>query len=80
LLGFQRIAFYFLRNWYEHYKSNTGSIVRTNSIIFFRLNFEGKRSVSDGLKRFLQRVLEKDPEKRYTIDQMKKDEWVNDGL
>jgi len=51
-----------------------------NSLILLRLNFEGKRSVSDGLKRFLQRVLEKDPEKRYTIDQMKKDEWVNDGL
>lgn len=44
------------------------------------LDFEGKRSVSDGLKRFLLKVLEKDPAKRYTLEQMKKDEWVNDGL
>lgn len=36
--------------------------------------------ISDGLKRFLTRVLDKDPTKRYTVDQMKKDEWVNDGM
>ena len=46
----------------------------------YRLDFEGKRSVSDGLKRFITRVLEKDAEKRYTIEQMKKDEWVNEGM
>ncbi len=45
-----------------------------------QLDFEGKRSVSDGLKRFLQRTLDKDPTKRYTIEQMKKDEWVNEGM
>jgi [calcium/calmodulin-dependent protein kinase] kinase len=44
------------------------------------LEFEGKRSVSDSLKRFLLKVLEKDPAKRYTLEQMKKDEWVNEGL
>jgi len=46
----------------------------------YSLEFEGKRSISDGLKRFLIRTLEKDPTKRYTVDQMKKDEWVNEGF
>ena len=44
------------------------------------LDFEGKRSVSDGLKRFFLKVLDKDPAKRYTLEQMKKDEWINEGL
>ena len=46
----------------------------------YSLDFEGKRSISDGFKRFLLRVLEKDPSKRYTLEMMKKDEWINDGL
>lgn len=50
------------------------------SINFFSLDFEGKRSISEGLKRFLMRTMEKDPAKRYTVDQMKKDEWVNEGF
>jgi len=45
-----------------------------------QLDFEGKRSVSDGLKTFLKRILEKDPYKRCTIEQMKKDEWINEGM
>ncbi len=26
------------------------------------------------------RTMEKDPTKRYTVEQMKKDEWVNEGF
>ena len=36
--------------------------------------------MSEGLKKFLHKVIEKDLTKRYTIEQLKKDEWVNEGL
>ncbi|TMW57844.1 hypothetical protein Poli38472_013318 [Pythium oligandrum] len=37
-------------------------------------------TVSDGLTALLQGMLEKDPEKRWTIQQCKEDEWVLQGL
>lgn len=39
-----------------------------------------KRRVSDGLKRVLLRMLDKDPLTRITLDELKKDKWLNEGF
>ena len=38
-----------------------------------------KRNISDGLKRILLRMLDKNPLTRATLDELKKDKWLNDG-
>lgn len=62
------------------FQSNGTGMSVLKAIQTLPLDFEGKRSISEGLKRLLLCVLEKDPTKRYTLDQMKKDEWVNEGM
>lgn len=37
------------------------------------------RLVSDGLKRILLRMLDKNPLTRATLDELKKDTWLNEG-
>lgn len=37
------------------------------------------REISAGLKNLLLRMLEKDPKKRATLDELKKDIWLNEG-
>lgn len=38
-----------------------------------------KRQISDGLKRILLRMLDKNPLTRATLDELKKDKWLNEG-
>ena len=38
---------------------------------------DGKREISEGLKFFICKMLEKDPKKRATLAQLKKDVWLN---
>jgi len=38
-----------------------------------------KRNISDGLKRILLRMLDKNPLTRITVDELKKDRWLNEG-
>ncbi len=38
-----------------------------------------KRRISDGLKLVLLRMLDKNPLTRATIDELKKDKWLNEG-
>ena len=40
----------------------------------------GKREISEGLKFFLCKMLEKDPSKRASMEQLKKDVWLNSNL
>ena len=38
------------------------------------------RTISEGLKFFLMKMLEKDPQKRATIEQLMKDTWLNSEI
>jgi len=40
---------------------------------------ETLRRISEGLKRILLRMLDKNPLTRATIDELKKDQWLNEG-
>jgi serine/threonine protein kinase len=40
---------------------------------------DSKRRISDGLKRILLRMLDKNPLTRATMDELKKDKWINEG-
>lgn len=44
------------------------------------LKLSEKRRISDGLKRVLLRMLDKSPLTRITLDELKKDKWLNEGF
>lgn len=43
------------------------------------LKLSEKRNISDGLKRLILRMLDKNPLTRATLDELKKDRWLNEG-
>ena len=43
------------------------------------LKLSEKRNISDGLKRLILRMLDKNPLTRATLDELKKDHWLNEG-
>lgn len=43
------------------------------------LQLQESREISDGLKRILLRMLDKDPKKRATLGELKRDAWLNEG-
>ena len=43
------------------------------------MSFPNREGVSQGLKDLISRMLEKSPSSRITIDQIKNNEWINEG-
>ena len=41
---------------------------------------DSERKISDGLKNVIRRMLDKDPETRVTLSELKKDKWINEGF
>uniref|UniRef100_A0A7S3CV01 Protein kinase domain-containing protein n=1 Tax=Strombidium rassoulzadegani TaxID=1082188 RepID=A0A7S3CV01_9SPIT len=53
-----------------------------SAIASFQVDFEeqsGRRAISEGLQMFLYKMMEKDPKKRATTQQLMKDVWLNQG-
>lgn len=46
----------------------------------FRVIIPSERKLSDGIQNLLLKMLEKDPKKRYKIEDIIKDPWINEGL
>lgn len=44
-----------------------------------RLILPANKPITDGLKNLIMKVLEKDPVKRATIEDLREDEWLNEG-
>ena len=44
------------------------------------LKFDKGRNISEGLKELLKKMLEKDPNQRITINELKREKWLNEGF
>lgn len=50
------------------------------NIINQELSFPEDREISPGLKNLLERFLDKNPDTRITVKELKTNEWLNDGF
>ena len=41
---------------------------------------DDERKISDGLKNVISRMLDKNPETRISISELKQDKWINEGF
>lgn len=58
------------------------SIKKSNNrklITKYRIKISDSRQISFGLRHLLSRMLEKNPEKRATITELRENEWINEG-